>query len=428
MAGSFRIAEAFVELTSKGAVAEQIQKQIRGVNSLQAAYQAQKILYADTETVKQLAITKTLEKEAQATKHYSELKAGAVSGIQASPVSKIPFFPVEQVAAFRAHMILAQEGVAKFGDKISGLRNIAAFAFGGITASIVGTVAVSNPATFAKFQMAIEQVAGVIGMMFAPILEKVTELIKNLAGWIYSMSAGTKTAIVAITVGVAILAGGFLVLTAAVWIVNTALIAFNTLTGGVLFIIGAVVMAIGALAGGMVAASTASAGWTKVMAAFDSIAARVSVALDYIAKAFNSIGITGSDVFSVFLAIIEKMIDALMLASIVAVKFGQAMYLAMTNPALLVHLTPAVFADAVKTEFDALQAEIAGAIANKKAAPIFNSATAGSVADVQKTLQVAAFKVPVEQQQLDKLGDIHKTLEEIVRNTMSLPGMAPVLN
>jgi hypothetical protein len=429
MAHEFKIAEAFVELTSRGAVAEQIQKQIKQTNELKAAYKAQSIFYADNEAIKQIAITKTLEKQAESTKHFADTKAGVMANVTGSSFGNvIPTSAISGIATFRTNMLLAQESVAKFGERISGLRNIAAVAFGAISGSILATVAVSNPATFMKFEQAIRSVAGVIGQMFAPILERVTEVIQSLAGWIYSLSAGSKQAIVAVTVGVAVLAGGFLALTAAVWVVNTAMIAFNTLTGGILFIIGAVVMAIGAFAGGVLAASAATAGWGKVMLAVDKIMAALSVVMDTVGGVIAELGINAGDVFEFIGDVISQVTLIVATGAEQLRRFIVLIKEFFNNPfseeTLAASIAAVDFADVAQT----VQAKFELALKDKKAAPLFSQPSAGSIGDYQKDLQLAAFKVPIQQQQLDKLGEIRDTLEEIVKNTMGLPDARPVLN
>ena len=143
-------------------------------------------------------------------------------------------------------------------EKMSGsLRSFAAIA--GV-AGVIGTaamerfVAVANPAIMDQFRMATMQVSGVLGQMFAPILQSVTDGVREFATWLYNLSPAMKATIVAVSVGAAITVAAIGAVTAAVTVLGIALSVFSA---GAVLVIGVIVTEIAAFLGVMGGAAAA---------------------------------------------------------------------------------------------------------------------------------------------------------------------------
>lgn len=101
--------------------------------------------------------------------------------------------------------VIAQEqgklvaGTTKLHDKLTGLKGAvdpfvgaATLGFGLVTAKVLGTVSVFNPAAFDRFTWAGKDLAAVLGEMLVPTLEKMTFFVRSVADWIVNLSPETK--------------------------------------------------------------------------------------------------------------------------------------------------------------------------------------------------------------------------------------------
>jgi hypothetical protein len=164
------------------------------------------------------------------------------------------------------------------------------------------------------------------------------------------------------------------------------------------------------------------------MLAVDKIMAALSVVMDTVGGVIAELGINAGDVFEFIGDVISQVTLIVATGAEQLRRFIVLIKEFFNNPfseeTLAASIAAVDFADVAQT----VQAKFELALKDKKAAPLFSQPSAGSIGDYQKDLQLAAFKVPIQQQQLDKLGEIRDTLEEIVKNTMGLPDARPVLN
>lgn len=163
----------------------------------------------------------------------------------------------EEIKKLSHQISVAEAAAAKFKrvlDTVKGtlqnISNVGSVIFTALSATIARTVQVADPARWNQFQLALRDLAGVVGKMLAPVLEKVTQLIRMFADWLNSLSAGTKKAIVGI-VGVALATSVLLIvipqLISQVVALTTAVVSLDIAAAGIPIAIGLVVTGIAAL-------------------------------------------------------------------------------------------------------------------------------------------------------------------------------------
>lgn len=155
-----------------------------------------------------------------------------------------------------AAMRTMRDGINKMTDALRTMSTIASVA-GIISAGAIARfVAVAQPAVMDQFRLATQQVAGVLGQMFAPIVMQVTAGVRELAKWLYNLSPTAKAAIAAIAVGSVAAVTAIGAMTAAMIIFGAVT---NLATGGLAIVLGVIVGAIAATAGALGAGAGAAA-------------------------------------------------------------------------------------------------------------------------------------------------------------------------
>lgn len=143
----------------------------------------------------------------------------------------------------------ASLGKVKAAIEAIGPAAIAAFA--GLSATVRNTVRVADPATFQQFSLALRDLAGVVGQILAPVLQKITAVIRSVADYIVNLSPQTRrliATVVSFTLALTAVIGVAYLLVKAINAVTAAAAAMNVTTGGFLIIVGAIVAAASALA------------------------------------------------------------------------------------------------------------------------------------------------------------------------------------
>lgn len=135
----------------------------------------------------------------------------------------------------------AIQGLDKFKSGIQQIGALGAKVFATLSAQIAATAAIADPARFQQFTLAMRDLAGVVGQILAPVLERVTELVRGLADWIINLSDGQKAlfgSVVGVGLGFSSMATILPKVISGVVSLVTAVMGLNVATGGILVAVG----------------------------------------------------------------------------------------------------------------------------------------------------------------------------------------------
>jgi hypothetical protein len=178
--------------------------------------------------------------------------------------------PTKVIETFGGALAGLQAGFSKVQASLNGIASLGAKAFAIGTVSLAGMVAIADPVRFERMGYAFRDLAAVIGIMFAPVLDQITAAVYRFADAILNLDPATKEHIVTWTKwGVGI--GGVLmilpkivgvlgIVTGAVRGLGTAFGFLGAASGGILPALGIAIAAFAALYAGAKQSDTSVGG------------------------------------------------------------------------------------------------------------------------------------------------------------------------
>lgn len=219
----------------------------------------------------------------------------------------------------------AQTQLGKLRQSLEGIGALGAQVFGTLVRGVGQMLQVADPGGMMMLNFAFRDLAAVVGVQFIPVLEKVTQFVRNLADAILNLDEGTKQQIVtwvewaAGIAGVAMvlprIVGGIQAVISVVGALRGVFQAFNLSTGGMLVAIGVLVSLFAALAG---SSKQAGGGVGGIMGALRGVVAALKPLMDAFGRLFQALQPIFEKFGSVILKLVElvipvftKLVDAL---------------------------------------------------------------------------------------------------------------------